>query len=285
MDDLLPGPRLKIARAKALLSALQQIESQFFNDARCSIIYDTETTPGHKLAKVKLDTPTPEMMHVLAGEIIYHLRSSLDQTAVAFARKSSGPTRPNHIYYPTGENFKSFVNNCKGFDRKRNKFTGNLRYFDRDLRRAILRTRPYDGGNEPLRAVFRMANIDKHMELIAVAVRGGINSMSYFTTQGAFVGHMINGPGDLREGVVFSDLMPTGTITPNHPDARITVRGKISVGGDGPYAGSELLPLLAAMVEALSKAHDQFTEVLRAREVRKVPENVYFCFRRPYGPS
>ncbi|MDJ0279017.1 hypothetical protein QLH51_19735 [Sphingomonas sp. 2R-10] len=268
---------MKIDRARALLAELQDIETRFFSEARCSIIYDTQTNPGHKLAKVKLDTPTPEIIHVLAGEIIYHLRSSLDQVAVAFARNSSGPTQPKNTYYPTGDNFRSFVKSCKGFDRKKGRLTGNLRHFDTGLRKAVLRTRPYDGGNDQLRAVFRMANVDKHMELIAVAVRGGINVMQNFTIKGAFVGYMVNGPGNLGEGVVFSDLMPEGSITPNHPNAKITVRGKICLGGDGFYAGNELLPFLTSMVEETAKSHDNLRQAIAGGD-EQPPSNVYFRF-------
>lgn len=264
MNDPLLGPRIKLDRANHHLVELERTERQFFDQNPCRIIYDTQSKPGRKLAKIILDARPPEIIHVLAGELIYQLRSALDQTAVAFARLSSGPTKPKHIHFPTGDSFKGFVASCKAFNRPKNRLVGNLRHFDCDLRKAILRTKPYDGGNEALRAVFRMANIDKHMDLIAIDSLGGIKGLSDFTFIGG--GIVAGPPADLNEGVVFSDMEPDGKIIPNHPNAKINVAGQITIGDVDPsLRGKPLVRALAEMVKEVRGAHGRFEDVLIGR--------------------
>jgi hypothetical protein len=266
MTEVLQGPRLKLQRARQLLVSLRKAEQAYFKDSPCRIVYDDVSKPGHKLAKVKLDAPPPEIIHVYSGEIIYHLRSALDQTAVAFARLSGGKARPKEVYYPTGNSFKSFVNNCKSVAPKKPgqpiKLMGNLRYFSPRLRRAILQTRPYDGANDSLRAVFRMANIDKHMELIAVSASGQLNGMINYTIRDANIGIIMGESGNLNEGVIFSDLTPNGAIEPKSKDARLTARGEIVLGNVGIDSGKPLVTLLSTMIAAVESAHESFERVI-----------------------
>ena len=271
MPDPLLGPRIKLQRAQHHLVELERTERQFFEANPCRIVFDTESQPGHKLAKIVLDARPPEIMHVIAGELIYQLRSALDQTAVAFARLSSGPTKPKQVHYPTGESWRDFKAKCCGVD-KSGKLVGHLRHFDGDLRKAIMRTRPYNGGNETLRAVFRMANIDKHMELIAIGASGGIRGMKDFNISGAHIGLLIGPDGNLNEGVVFSDLLPEGTITPKNAQAQIHVAGQVTLGDVSPYTREPLVPFLRSMVEEVGRVHARL-EALLVETGRKIAQD------------
>ncbi|MET1756542.1 hypothetical protein ABVV53_13950 [Novosphingobium sp. RD2P27] len=267
MRHPLLGPEIKLRRASHHLVELEQNEKRFFAETACRIAFDTETKPGHKLAKIVLDATPPEIMHVLAGEIIYQLRSSLDQTAVAFARLSRGPTKPKAVYFPTGDSPRGFLKACRGLYKPSKKipFYGGLRHFDHDLRKAILRTRPYAGGNEELRAIFPMAQIDKHMELIAIGAAGSISLMSDISITGANTGFILSPPGDLNKGVIFSDLTPTGSITLNNANAKIEVSGQVNTGDIEPYSNRPLVPLLRSMLEAVIDAHQSFEDLLIRR--------------------
>jgi hypothetical protein len=264
MNDPLLGPRLKLDRAYHHLIELKRAEREYFDTNPAQIVFDTETQPGHKLAKITLCHKPPEIMHVVAGELIYQLRSALDQIAVCFAKLSKGPADPKSVYFPTGTNFRNFVKSCKGADRK-GKLIGKLRHIDCDLRKAIMRTRPYNGGNEVLRAVFLMANIDKHMELIAMGTIGRLELMRSVNISGAKTGFISSDPGDLNEGIVFSVLLPEGTITPNNPNSEIRVSGQITLGDVPPYEGKLLVPFLESMADEVTRVHSDFQRLLERR--------------------
>ena len=232
------------------------------------MVFDTETQPGHKFVKIVLDARPPEILHVLTGEIIYQLRSALDQTAVAFARLSKGAggkkPKPSQVHFPTGDSAKGFLSSCGTFDRVKGRLAGNLRWFDSDLRKAIMRTKPYDGGNETMRAVFRMANIDKHMELIAIGTSGGVSIFGDITINDAYRG-LIASRGDLNDGVIISDLRPEGSFTISGSDPKIYVSGQITLGDIAPYSGKALVPFLTSMIKEVGRAHADFEQLLIGR--------------------
>jgi hypothetical protein len=290
MNEPLMGPRIKLERANHHLIELETAEREFFDANPCRIIFDTDTKPGHKLAKIVMEARPPEIMHVLAGEIIYQLRSALDQTAVAFARLSKGPTKPKKVYFPTGQNFSEFRSACVSITRiqkfcaktgapytESGKPVGKLLHLDGDFRKAILRTKPYDGGNEVLRAVFIMANIDKHMELIAIATSGEMTGVSDFSFLGCNE-LIVGGPDNLNNGVLFCDLKPDGSIAPNNSNAKIHTSGQITLGDIGPtLSGKPLVPLIRSMVEEVGRVHKGFEDVLIDRG--DMPQRIIYMGR------
>jgi len=96
-------PSLKVERAKILLENLYAVEQSFWLRCTPSIVEDIDAERGYKVAKVVLSQRPPEIVHVLSAEIIYHLRSTLDQIAVALAKISTHPPNVRKIYFPTGD--------------------------------------------------------------------------------------------------------------------------------------------------------------------------------------
>lgn len=260
--DPLIGPRIKLRRAAHHVNELSSMEADYFAKNSGKIITVAGDKPGHKIVKIVMDAKPPEDIHVLVGEIIYQLRSALDQTAVAFARLSKKQPNPKSVYYPTGDSLKGFRKSCLHFDDK-GRAAGNLLGFDADLRKAILRTRAYDGGNDNLRAIFRLANIDKHMELIAISIGGGLGDLDGFSINKGQI--FVGPPGNLSAGVAFAELFPGGSIERSRPDSNITMSGRICLGGGSAYDGRQLVPLIKAMLSAGTQAHDLFVRVLTDR--------------------
>lgn len=257
------GPEIKLRRAREHLNQLRQIEREFFTNHHPRIVFDDEAEPGHRLAKLVLEQPPPEMVHVLAGELIYQIRSALDQMAVAFARLSKGPTKPKRVHFPCGDSFKGFVTSCRS----------NLKHFDHDLRRGIMATKPYNGGNEILRAVFLMANIDKHMQLIAIGAAGGLSGIDSFKITN--VTFRMSGPGNLNDGVIFAEFHPGGSLKPRHANARISVTGQITLGDVDPqYSGKPLIPFLGSMLNEVARVHASLASLLQSSG-RFPPPTVY----------
>lgn len=232
------GPKLKIERAYAHLAELQQAESNFFSSNVPSLVYEEDTERGCKLAKLKLDACSPEIIHVLAGELIYQLRSALDQIAVALAKMSASKPNIKNVYFPCDDSVASYEKSCKKC----------LAGFDDDLIVKIKSTQAYNGGDDTLRAVFRMANIDKHLEIIPVGASGNVSGISNFIVNGGGLiidGRMVS----LREGIVISELSPEGTIAPKGPDSRITVAGQLVLGDVSIYEGQPVVPFLSKLTD------------------------------------
>ena len=234
------GPLLKLDRANHHFVDLEGSEREFFQKNAVSIVIEDKPKGDGKFVKIRLDPPPPEIMHVIAGEIIYHLRSTLDQIAVAFARLSLAKPNSSKVHFPTGENLPDFEGHCKIY----------LAGFDQDLADQIIGTKAYDGGCDTLRAVFRMANIDKHFELIPAGASGRLMGLEGFTIANAKTGLIIGGAiQSLKDGIVISDLGPRGIFMPNKPKAQIHVAGCVTLGEAAIYNGKPLIPFLRSMID------------------------------------
>jgi hypothetical protein len=251
MTSPLLGPKLKIDRANAHLVHLKAIENKFFQANNPEIVIDIDPQTGNKVVKAILREPPPEILHVIAGELIYQLRSSLDQIAVAMARLSVAKPNPKRVYFPTGQDLKGFKAAARS----------HLKSFDRDFVKAVIGLRPYDGGNDALRAVFQMGNIDKHMELIPAATMGRLAGLNHFTIRHG-VGAAIKLDGRyhaLTDGMVITTLLPHGEFTPRSANSQIRVAGMVTLGNVGVphFDGRPLLPFMEEMIRATESAYRQ----------------------------
>ena len=240
MPDAFRGPLLKLQRANHHFIELERTEREFFENNPVDIVIEDEPKSGSKFVKIRLDTPAPEIIHILVGEIIYHLRSTLDQIAVAFARMSVAKPNPKNVYFPTGDCLWAFAHACNA----------NLSDFDQDLRDQIISTEAYDGANDTLRAVFRMGNIDKHMELIPAGASGQLTGLSNFILANSRTGLTLGGPlRSLKDGIVICDLGPNGIFIPRNPEAEIHVTGRVTLGEASIYEGNPLIPFLRSLID------------------------------------
>jgi hypothetical protein len=247
MTHPLYGPQVKIQRAGQKLVELEASCREFFNKNSPRLVVQPDPESGNKLVKVVLDEQPPVDISILTGEIIYHLRSSFDQIAVAFARMSTPRPSDRGIYFPTADGLKAFNIECA------DKLIG----VDADLVDQIARLKPYDGGDDTFRAIFRMAKVDKHLELIPTGAAGQIRNISHFKIDKMAMGIVIAGPQSLKEGVLLTKLAPGGTITPNHPDAKLQISGEIVLGNVSIYNGRKLVGFLEALVASATEAYNK----------------------------
>lgn len=270
MTNPLLGPKLKIERAYRHLVDLERAEREFFEQNPASLDIEVDPKTGDKLAKVRIKAPPPEMLHVISGELIYQLRSSLDQIAVALARLSVNPTTLKKIYFPTGEGRKA-LKDFKG--QIRHKLAG----VDRDLIKEVIRLRPYEGGNENLRAVFPMANVDKHTELIPVASFGSLSGLSNFEfVMTGESGLVIGAAGSLIDGLEICNLGPDGRVTPKGPNAQVRVSGQIVLGNVPAYEGLPLIPFLRGLCDSTAEAYDRILDrLVKTGRVIQYPDGYF----------
>ena len=64
---------------------LRQMEATYFQSNKTELFFETDPQTGHNIAKVRIRHDLDEGFHILVGEFIYQLRSSLDQIAVVFS--------------------------------------------------------------------------------------------------------------------------------------------------------------------------------------------------------
>ena len=248
------GPSLKVKRANALLENLYAVEQSFWLRCTPELNVDVDSETGNKIAVVRIREKPPELIHVLAAEIIYHLRSTLDQIAVALARMSKTVPNVKKIYFPTGDSLKGFLASSEK----------NTAGIDSDLVELIIGEKPYDGGNDDLRSIFYLANIDKHLELIPAAHRGRVSGLSHFTFKNAITGIIIDDRlCPLDEGIVISELGPHGTITPNSSNAQIQVSGDITFGNVSTFEGEPIFQKLYVLIDLVARLLQRFVKYCR----------------------
>lgn len=249
--DPFHGSKIKIERAYHHLVGLQKAEVRFFADNAADLIIEDDPQGPNKLAKLRLDAPIPDLIHVVAGEAIYQLRSALDHIAVDLGRISA--LRPNikNIYFPTGDGLT-------GFEASRNK---NLAGIDHDLIEQIDQLQPYNGGNDDLRAVFAAANIDKHLELIACGPAGIFQGLTRYRMNNCKF--LVVKPGPLNSGVVVAEILSGGEIAPIDSNAKVHASGIILLDNVAPYSGQPLVPFLVKLANATRDAHEKIVKYCR----------------------
>ena len=267
------GPSLKIQRAKELLSELNSRESIFWKQCKPFIDTTPDSKTGRRFAKVRMTDPPPEMIHVLTAEIIYHLRSSLDQIAVRLAIMSNvSKGNLSKVYFPSGKGPKELVLDARGESRPRHRRRasagagikrkeGKIERLDADLVKLILRQKPYPGGDDDLYSIFRLANIDKHVELIPAANRGQLTGMQNFQSANCIVAVMLtSGTSCLYDGIPISELGPDGTIAPLNSDAKIEVSGQIAFGNTNVFDGLPIAPVLNRLIGRVDRLRETITD-------------------------
>jgi hypothetical protein len=167
VDQRLKHVTLKLSRAHAHLSALQEQQRAFF-----------ATTPYKVGAKVAADRkpvyfvasadPVPDSIALIAGDAIQNLMSALDHLAYQLVCRDTGDNPPNSrgIYFPIADDAASYE------AAKKRKMEGARPA----TIAAVDAVRPYKGGNDPLWQLHRLNNVEKHRLLLTVGSQaGGVN--------------------------------------------------------------------------------------------------------------
>lgn len=155
----LDGPRLKIERANAHISEVRERVVKFLAANPCEMFKDVGPGDAEECFKVRATGETPGEIAVICGEIIYGLRSALDQLACALATQN-GHSDVRGTYFPfagSKEEFEAPVNRKK---------TSKLSTAAVSLIDSL---QPYKGGNDLLWALNTLGNTDKHQMLIPMA--------------------------------------------------------------------------------------------------------------------
>lgn len=158
MDHRLRGPVLKLNRAGGSIEQLDSEIRSFSETHRYQIVYEVDEERQETVVRARFKNELPEEFDVLAGEILFSLRSALDQLVCAIAAKE-GQVEFKEFYFP-------FANSKKVFESKDT--TKKVAKLSETARNTLLGYAAYPEGNKFLWAINQLNLIDKHRELIAV---------------------------------------------------------------------------------------------------------------------
>lgn len=82
----LAGVQAKRHRARTHLRELEQLEAHFYQSGWWAVVDTIDPVPGWHACVARISRDAPLSLSVVAGEVVYQLRSSLDHLATAAAR-------------------------------------------------------------------------------------------------------------------------------------------------------------------------------------------------------
>ena len=203
----------KVVRARQHLKSLDICASRYMESVTNLIVHEMDGTQ-----KIRFSKRPPVRIAVLAGEIVYHLRSALDH--IAFELVSSNPT---NCALPKGWERKCRFPLCLEVPAKGNPpvlmplplrfnfFRETLPGITPEAFTEIEGLQPYNGGDGPVQLGWleKLANIDKHRHLHVVIaqtyqtehVRSGTidSERIYRLHDGADVKPMLHDSGELED--------------------------------------------------------------------------------------
>lgn len=159
--DLLEGPKSKIERAYSHISDLDQRIKGFFQSEPYEIATQLDPDGTQEWFVVRKTKELPKIIPVIVGEVIYDLRSALDQLTCCLAKKAGRDC--TDVYFP-------FAGSKQKFELKDTQ--GKIQKLHPDAVLMIQQLHPYKGGNDFLWSLNRLNNLDKHQSLIGAGTMG-----------------------------------------------------------------------------------------------------------------
>jgi hypothetical protein len=161
------SPKRRLARAKQHIRRLEK--GLIARHAKHPYERVTEVDIDTLMHRVRFKRPIPVGSLDAATEAIEALRSVLDQTGYA-AAVASGNTNPKSAYFPFGDD-PTGLNNTIG--------RGGSKHLPKEILALFCGFKPYKGGNDPLWALNKLSNTNKHRLLAPFCVvSGGFNIQS-----------------------------------------------------------------------------------------------------------
>jgi hypothetical protein len=240
--DPLAGPKSKLVWATKRIRELYDLQSAFFRDNTYALVGCVDPRTRHRLVILRAVEPMPDGVYHLTAEIVYHLRSALDQTVCALAI-ANGQSPNTQTAFP-------FADSQQEFEEK--KTLNRLKLLTPYAADLIRGFGSYKGGNDALWAFNKLSNIDRHNDLIpsgAVAQTTGVRSLRTRSSGGG--GVRMFPSGRIDTGILIADLGFEGEFSTDCPleEPNFAIdEGEISFGRDVVlFAGQPVLMTLSTV--------------------------------------
>lgn len=229
----------KLERARSKRTEFSALASTYLAETKYRIDFDE--MPGDLIHVVlRAEKAIEDELHHTAAELIYHLRSLLDQMWVAVV-KADGLVPNKSTMLPAMKYENEFaVKMPPGLS----KGIADLLYHER----------PWSEGGDPVfTALQRLSNVDKHNFLIpfgapltGLSISGGvIDGGGHPESVGIMIGGG-NERADLTDGYLLSKIGKNGSYQPGP----ISIQATIAFGENaGPVAHQDALPVFDAMID------------------------------------
>lgn len=154
MVDYFIDAKRKLRRAGELVGDLHTRIERFFNNDPIKNVVEPHPDGESSIHKLKLATPIPDDLHVVAADALANMRSALDQSCYA-AAISSGKTNPRSCSFPFGTTAAHLENKIKGA----------CKDLPKEIVDYIRSVEPHAQGNRFLWTLNNMRASNEHMSL------------------------------------------------------------------------------------------------------------------------
>ena len=156
--SILPGPKLKIKRAKQHIAELEAVLIAFNERRPYELIHEIDPKTGENVYRVLIKEVLPCELPTILGDIVHNLRAALDQTVCDLIRANRKQPKRGSGFPISGTR-----------ERLKSNAIGKINGVSAKARRFIERLKPYKGGNTPLWVLHELDALDKHSGIIPVA--------------------------------------------------------------------------------------------------------------------
>lgn len=172
--DPFHGPKSRIGRAKHHFERLVNAARAYVLSKPYSEVVEPYLDGTKDLHKVVLTRPIPDDLPATMLEIVEHLRAALDQAGYA-AAVAGGKVSPRRAYFPIADSAAELERNVIG--------RGRCKDLPPDILALFRSFEPYDGGNESVWLVNRLANTTKHKTLVSAVMQADGEGIGYLIAQ------------------------------------------------------------------------------------------------------
>lgn len=170
MSPLLEGVEAKLDRANEILGCLEKESFKYFSQDPPVVRLEHKNT-NNEYAFIAYGEPNPPLrFSIMAGEIVHHLRSSLDHLITALViRNGVEPTYQHQFPICTSED--DFQRACK---------KGQIRGISESAKKLIRSVQPFTTptpSNTILNVITKYDNADKHRLLVVVTAIAHLNDV------------------------------------------------------------------------------------------------------------
>lgn len=247
------GPRAKIERAGKHLADLIDSIQAFHDSDPYTIIREPDPEGGWR---ARLD-PWPEIpveIALIFGDLVHNLRASLDILVCDLVRHHRPQDLHDRSGFPFATDAKRLV---------REVVPHKVKGVRNDAQKAIIRLKPYEGGNEALWQLHRLDILDKHRLILPTVLANEALNVGKMMSKGLsdLLGEEAPdfdfwvrsaSPCDEEGGVIFRDK------TRPEPDYELELRFNIALHEPGLVECEPIIPFGTQMIDVIESTVTEF---------------------------
>jgi hypothetical protein len=222
------GPKLKIERAERHIRDLQAAIDAFLARDPYPVHIEDDPEQGVRRVRVDIAAPVPHEVALIAGDAAHNLRSALDIMICDVGASLGDHSRKARF---------PFATNAHDFEAELQR---KVKGFPPDILALIRGLKPYDGGDDALRALHRLDIIDKHQLIVPAADHIALGA-SFPGEFGSARNYRTS--GDRTSRVVFH--LPLDRVR----GQQVHVTLAITFGDGQPFHGEPMVPTLLHLAQ------------------------------------